>query len=750
MVQRFASNVGKSGLFIPTKSLQPIGADIKFELRLANDTPVLVGLGRVKHVRPPDPANPKAAFGMAIELQRVTRESREVILRMLERRKALGLAEVAIPLPDDVESAKRSEVETQPRIETSGIVREAMAQIASAPVSEQILTPRIDSAPVAMVSPLPSGPVGVAKVREPAVAAVAPLGAEPVRAKRPRPADIIAKVGDSGPVAPLPGLDDQSIDVAKVIARARALAAAAGAGELEAELEALKEQHAAPVEIGVEAASAELARQLGGVGVARRERSARWVPPPAVTIVPVAKAEPDNPPPEPAPEPARVAPERGEPEPAAPEPEPAAPIATVETQRTPAPKRAPTAPITAREQARASRPSVAPLVEAPVAPEPAATEVETAEPQFEPAATSFDPGPQARMLIDDDADLAAFENALDAAILRTGATQAAPPGPNDDEIGEAEQLDSMDIEPVYPPAGGDEDDGESTMIGQMPVAPEGLEASLDAHLAAAEAEAAADNYADPQGDYIEPAAHYAEAVPEQLEEEESEEISDLDVLAEADAEDADLLDSHGEAEASQEAPAYQDPAYQAAPYQEAPYQEAPYQEAPYQAAPYQEAPPSEDFASRLALDDGDEFDDQHAFQREPEYARRKFDHDQAAVPPPPSDYDPPSGGYTVAENFPRGGDGMEFDEPHGFAPRAAADPDLENALEQLDVDDLDVSARQSRPRLPGLPSPRVPLDAETARPAALSPRARPTAQPARPRRVPTEDDGVMIDFDDDE
>src|SRR6185312_1964262 len=90
MVQRFAPNVGKSGLFLPTKTIQPIGTEVKFELRLANDTTALVGLGRVKHVRPPDPANPKAAFGMAIELMRVSREGRDVIIRMIERRRVLG------------------------------------------------------------------------------------------------------------------------------------------------------------------------------------------------------------------------------------------------------------------------------------------------------------------------------------------------------------------------------------------------------------------------------------------------------------------------------------------------------------------------------------------------------------------------------------------------------------------------------------------------------------------------------------
>src|SRR5258706_10998301 len=113
MVQRFAVNVGKSGLFLPTKSIQPVGTEIKFELRIADDTPVLVGLGRVKSSRPPDPTNPRAAFGMAIELMRITREGREAIIRMIDRRRVLNLPDVAIPMPEDVDAAKRADVATQ-------------------------------------------------------------------------------------------------------------------------------------------------------------------------------------------------------------------------------------------------------------------------------------------------------------------------------------------------------------------------------------------------------------------------------------------------------------------------------------------------------------------------------------------------------------------------------------------------------------------------------------------------------------
>jgi hypothetical protein len=82
---------------------------------------------------------------MAIELMRVSREGREVIIRMIERRRAMGLPDVAIPIPEDLEASRRAELDSQPRADTSGIVREAMAQFASAPVAEAVflLTTRV-------------------------------------------------------------------------------------------------------------------------------------------------------------------------------------------------------------------------------------------------------------------------------------------------------------------------------------------------------------------------------------------------------------------------------------------------------------------------------------------------------------------------------------------------------------------------------------------------------------------------------
>jgi len=277
MVQRFAANVGRSGLFLPTRSLQPVGSEIKFELRLADDTPALVGLGRVKAGTAPDPQDPKAAFGMAIELMRVTPQSRALILRMLEHRRTAGLPEVSLPTAADVDAA-RVDAATGARAASGPLPVSTIEPAGAVGLGESLLTaPRRIAGPLAVAS----------------FAALAPLPSEPPRRKRMAVSEVIESA--SGPIAiaasAVPELDD-IVDIAAAITRARVLA---GGGALDAELEALSEAAAAPIEISVEAASAELARQLGGNAV-RRDRSARWLAPrgidPASTAELVSVTEP--------------------------------------------------------------------------------------------------------------------------------------------------------------------------------------------------------------------------------------------------------------------------------------------------------------------------------------------------------------------------------------------------------------------------------------------------------------------------
>ena len=287
LIERFASHVGRSGLFLPTRSVQPIGTEVKFELRLATDQAVLVGLGRVKSVREPDPERPRATHGIGVELMRVTREGRELILKLLARRKQLGFPEIGLPRAEDVDEARRIEAEAG----EAAVPREA-GVAPSGPVAVA------SGAPVAAATVAPSGPVASAftaprrttgPVTIPKAVAIEPLPAEAPRRRRRLVSEVIESA--SGPItagaksAGFPGIDDE-VDVGRVLARARSFAT----GDLDQELELLRDQQAAPrLEITIEAASAELARQLGGAAV-RKDKSQRWAPPPSVTTE--AEAEP--------------------------------------------------------------------------------------------------------------------------------------------------------------------------------------------------------------------------------------------------------------------------------------------------------------------------------------------------------------------------------------------------------------------------------------------------------------------------
>jgi hypothetical protein len=270
MALRFAANVGKSGLFLPTKSMQPVGSEIKFELRLADGTPVLVGVGKVRVAKEPDPADARAAYGLAIALTRVTRESRDVMMRILEQRREQGLPDVAIPMPEDVDAARNAVP-----LDTGPVVL-------SGPLSGPV------SAPVPMPITDPwSGRMAEGTSGSAPVLALAPaLPPEPSRRARPAVQEVLDRASAPVAFAPVPDLDDQRVDVAAAVARARLLVAA-GDGDLDEDLDSLLAP-AVPIALDVEAASAGLARQLGGHAVRR------WAPPPAVIPAPAAVIVPEE------------------------------------------------------------------------------------------------------------------------------------------------------------------------------------------------------------------------------------------------------------------------------------------------------------------------------------------------------------------------------------------------------------------------------------------------------------------------
>ncbi|MDQ3337101.1 MAG: hypothetical protein M4D80_18210 [Myxococcota bacterium] len=785
MIHRFAPNVGKTGLFLPTKSLQPLGAEIKFELRLSTEQPVLVGLGRVKAVCEPDPNNPKATFGMAIELMRVTRESRDLILKMLERRKQMGMPETGIPMPADIDAARRSDfVDTGVRDYTSGAIPQLVSVVDSSPTTSELMTsPRRQS-----------GPMAVAKIAQ-----VEPLPPEPARRRRVPVAELIASA--SGPIVASFTTDalDEDVDVAAVLARARVLAGS----DLDGELEALRDSAAAPVAIDIEAASAELARQLGGAAV-RRDRSARWAPPPTTTSNEGSNGH------------SIVA------------PEPAATETSAKADDIVAPEPAATqidddAPLDAKgafgrdvdsvdepqdDNARDTRD------------DDEATPVVPVEPVFARERAQSDG------LIHDDADASQFEE-----------PHEVEPGQIHDEIHRLEESDFEEVEhtqigaPIDPEELGSHGNAAiaDRLDAQLDEAERedlGFSETVDAGMAGLRSptldpESSSGGFSleePPAGDYVIPMhdpygrhdpSFEAALVAAADEEEEIEEIDDFEILAEADAEDADLLAAAAEQEIS---------GHHGGHTPEAPRFELPH------------ARPS--FLSRLELDEDSGYNIPPA--AEPEYGRfDEFSHEPGEIDPrilsaghalrafedpseehsdfsgpgtftpmPNDPYAAPVGeqSYTFAAPLPA----EDFDAPHGnygggnsnsfvapdafdqsdviaIEPSSPAD-DLESALEALDVDldDLGGAPPGGRRRINagaravrGRPSARSasnPDDIPTARGVSdANIGSSPTEHAAvrqtgggrvvTPAPVPksgrvhnraTTEDGILIDFDDEE
>jgi hypothetical protein len=188
---------------------------------------------------------------------------------------------------------------------------------------------------------------------------------------------------------------------------------------------------------------------------------------------------------------------------------------------------------------------------------------------------------------------------------------------------------------------------------------------------------------------------------------------------------------------------------------------------PPEPSPFRALSPRDDFAHRLALDEEDEAQAAPVghYPNEPARVGRlpqlHGDDDDDN-----DEFDEPHN-YTIAEDPDYENPEVEFDEQHGFGKRAyelaesdndsldralEQDPveDLDNALSTLDVDLDRLSVppeqrrgAQARP-LPGMPPARAGRVSDVKQTTQPLPRQTPRV------RRPDSDDGVIIDFDDDD
>ncbi|RKG99528.1 TIGR02266 family protein [Corallococcus sp. CA053C] len=86
--EEFATNLSPGGMFIRSRTPQPVGTPVRFEVQIANGVRVLQGSATVRWVREVnDPAGPP---GMGLQFQELDTASRALVELMLQRKPAAG------------------------------------------------------------------------------------------------------------------------------------------------------------------------------------------------------------------------------------------------------------------------------------------------------------------------------------------------------------------------------------------------------------------------------------------------------------------------------------------------------------------------------------------------------------------------------------------------------------------------------------------------------------------------------------
>ena len=241
-IEKFATNISSGGMFIRSRTPKQVDTKIKFELRLADDSPVITGYGVVRWTKDYDPDHPRADHGMGIEFTKVNKDSRAVIDRIVEHKREHGLdVDTSIPVPGATAPATTA---VEPPQQTGD------AKDAAPP-------PPRPQTPVATESP----PLEQRHSRKPAIPVAALIARATESVAAPDTDDLSSLVdGD------MPALDD-------VLVRARQLAR--GGSSSDGELDQLLRASVAPTASSVADASASLAALFGGVAVARRSSRAK-------------------------------------------------------------------------------------------------------------------------------------------------------------------------------------------------------------------------------------------------------------------------------------------------------------------------------------------------------------------------------------------------------------------------------------------------------------------------------------------
>jgi uncharacterized protein (TIGR02266 family) len=98
LIDKFAPNVTRGGVFIASRTPLPIGSTFAFEIQLAGGEVALAGDGKVTWVKAFDPAAPQKAHGMGVQFLRLDNPSRELLNKILARKAQVAGAAPGRPM----------------------------------------------------------------------------------------------------------------------------------------------------------------------------------------------------------------------------------------------------------------------------------------------------------------------------------------------------------------------------------------------------------------------------------------------------------------------------------------------------------------------------------------------------------------------------------------------------------------------------------------------------------------------------
>ena len=123
LIDKFAPNVTRGGVFLASRTPLPIGSTFAFEIQLAGGEVALAGDGKVTWVKAFDPTAPQKPHGMGVQFLRLDNPSRELLNKILARKAATAVPGAPARTPMAMGGSGAHKIGTngtaQPKIDTS-------------------------------------------------------------------------------------------------------------------------------------------------------------------------------------------------------------------------------------------------------------------------------------------------------------------------------------------------------------------------------------------------------------------------------------------------------------------------------------------------------------------------------------------------------------------------------------------------------------------------------------------------------